>query len=249
MATRIQLRRGTAAEWASVNPVLADSEPGFETDTRILRIGDGITAFTSLTPIITVGSINQTLEQALVTLDTQETVIIENIESEKQTAINTVELTGQYYTDICETIAAQLSSFQSTSAYLFNSIDGGNVYSVYSAVDMFDGGDSEAEFDANDVVDGDNAKTSHLTSIDIYVDIAGISDLQDDIDAVAERCGTNETNITTVNNKITQIQNTISSIQTTIGEIQTSITGLSNSITSLSTRITNVETTINGGGA
>lgn len=45
---RLQLRAGTATAWASANPVLAAGEPGFETDTKILRIGDGATAFLSL---------------------------------------------------------------------------------------------------------------------------------------------------------------------------------------------------------
>jgi microcystin-dependent protein len=45
---KFRLRRGTAAEWAAVNPVLSPAEPGFETDTKVLRIGDGVTAFTSL---------------------------------------------------------------------------------------------------------------------------------------------------------------------------------------------------------
>lgn len=44
----IKLRRGTAAEWADVNPVLAEGEPGFETDTRLLKIGDGETAWADL---------------------------------------------------------------------------------------------------------------------------------------------------------------------------------------------------------
>ena len=50
MATRIQLRRGTASEWKQTNPVLAIGEAGFETDTGILRIGDGQSSFTSLRP-------------------------------------------------------------------------------------------------------------------------------------------------------------------------------------------------------
>lgn len=45
---RFQLRKGTASLWASVNPILADGEPGFETDTGRLRIGNGSTAFISL---------------------------------------------------------------------------------------------------------------------------------------------------------------------------------------------------------
>jgi hypothetical protein len=45
---QIQLRRDTAANWTSVNPVLAAGEVGFETDTRLMKAGDGTTAWTSL---------------------------------------------------------------------------------------------------------------------------------------------------------------------------------------------------------
>jgi len=48
---RIQVRRGTAAEWTSVNPTLAAGEMGVETDTRKLKIGTGNTAWTSLSYI------------------------------------------------------------------------------------------------------------------------------------------------------------------------------------------------------
>jgi len=44
----IQLRKGTAAEWTTANPVLASGEPGFETDTGNLKIGDGLTHWVSL---------------------------------------------------------------------------------------------------------------------------------------------------------------------------------------------------------
>lgn len=46
---QIDLRRDTAANWTSVNPVLALGEPGFETDNKKLKIGDGTTAWTALT--------------------------------------------------------------------------------------------------------------------------------------------------------------------------------------------------------
>ena len=46
--TDIKLRKGTAAAWVSANPVLAAGEPGFETDTKKLKLGDGTTAWNSL---------------------------------------------------------------------------------------------------------------------------------------------------------------------------------------------------------
>lgn len=48
LKARIQLRKGTATQWSSANPILLAGEPGFETDTGKLRIGDGVTAWNSL---------------------------------------------------------------------------------------------------------------------------------------------------------------------------------------------------------
>lgn len=48
MALKIQLRRGTAAEWTSANPVLMQGEMGVESDTLKVKIGNGSTAWTSL---------------------------------------------------------------------------------------------------------------------------------------------------------------------------------------------------------
>ena len=48
MATRMQQRRGTAAQWTAANPVLGAGEIGFETDTNKFKIGNGSTAWTSL---------------------------------------------------------------------------------------------------------------------------------------------------------------------------------------------------------
>ena len=42
MATRMQQRRGTAAQWTGANPILAAGEIGFESDTNQFKIGDGI---------------------------------------------------------------------------------------------------------------------------------------------------------------------------------------------------------------
>ena len=56
MATRIQLRRGTAAQWISANPVLAAGEIGTETDTGKLKVGDGTSAWSALAYIQGEGS-------------------------------------------------------------------------------------------------------------------------------------------------------------------------------------------------
>ena len=48
MVTRIQLRRDSAANWTSTNPILDQGEPGYELDTGDMKIGDGASRWTQL---------------------------------------------------------------------------------------------------------------------------------------------------------------------------------------------------------
>ena len=48
MSVTIQLRRGTASQWSTANPVLAVGEIGIVTDTLAYKIGDGVTAWNAL---------------------------------------------------------------------------------------------------------------------------------------------------------------------------------------------------------
>jgi hypothetical protein len=44
----VQFRHGTAAAWTTSARVLAKGEPGYETDTGKIKVGDGSTAWASL---------------------------------------------------------------------------------------------------------------------------------------------------------------------------------------------------------
>jgi hypothetical protein len=48
MATKILVRRDTAANWAAANPVLSQGEPAYEIDTNRTKIGDGVTPYLNL---------------------------------------------------------------------------------------------------------------------------------------------------------------------------------------------------------
>lgn len=58
MSVQIQLRRATAAQWATANPILGIGEPGFEIDTAKIKIGDGASAWNSLAYFISGSSAN-----------------------------------------------------------------------------------------------------------------------------------------------------------------------------------------------
>lgn len=48
MATKIQIKRDTAANWAAANPILSVGEPGMETDTGIVKYGNGTDTWDNL---------------------------------------------------------------------------------------------------------------------------------------------------------------------------------------------------------
>lgn len=48
MPVPIQIRRGTANEWSTINPLLAEGELAIELDTKKIKIGDGSTLWNDL---------------------------------------------------------------------------------------------------------------------------------------------------------------------------------------------------------
>ena len=48
MTTRLQVRRGTSTQWTTANPILAAGEPGLDTTTGLMKVGDGLTDWNSL---------------------------------------------------------------------------------------------------------------------------------------------------------------------------------------------------------
>ena len=48
MASKLQFRKDTTANWAFSNPILSEGEPGVDLDTGGLKVGDGVTAWSAL---------------------------------------------------------------------------------------------------------------------------------------------------------------------------------------------------------
>jgi len=61
MATRIQVRRGTNAQWNTSNPVLDVGEFGFNTTNNQLKIGTGTTSWSNLDYLLTDASLDTSL--------------------------------------------------------------------------------------------------------------------------------------------------------------------------------------------
>jgi hypothetical protein len=69
MATRMQQRRGTAAQWTGANPILAAGEIGFETDTGKFKIGNGSSTWSALNYYVDANAILDGAPELLDTLN------------------------------------------------------------------------------------------------------------------------------------------------------------------------------------
>ena len=69
---RIQVRRGTASQWTSVNPILAAGELGVESDTNLFKFGNGSSTWTALAYAnnsdVAIGEISQDAIAAALTM-------------------------------------------------------------------------------------------------------------------------------------------------------------------------------------
>ncbi len=50
--TRVRSRVGTSAQWSAANPVLSTGEGGYDSTTKVFKIGDGTTAWASLPSLV-----------------------------------------------------------------------------------------------------------------------------------------------------------------------------------------------------
>ena len=78
MATRMQQRRGTAAEWTAADPVLAAGEIGYETDTGKFKFGDGTNTWSNLQAFSDASAIIGAAPETLDTLEELATAIANN---------------------------------------------------------------------------------------------------------------------------------------------------------------------------
>jgi hypothetical protein len=136
MATQIKLRRDTAANWVLEDPILAEGEPGYETDTGLLKLGDGATTWLNLSYLN-----NNSIQDNTVCPAGVETVIYTSTGSLKHAIKLFVMVEGPdglngatWETQACDIIAVKgyVDNIVSVSAY-------GVTYSSTATLATFDG--------------------------------------------------------------------------------------------------------------
>lgn len=117
MAQQIQVRRDTAANWTSADPILAQGEIGFEVDTNKGKFGDGTTAWTLL-PYFGGSSLGTVTSVAALTLGTTGTDLSSSVANPTTTPVITLNVPTASATNRGALSSTDWSTFNSKESAL-----------------------------------------------------------------------------------------------------------------------------------
>ncbi len=147
--TSIRLRRGTAAQWTSANPVLAAGEVGLETDTNRTKYGNGSLTWSALPYSVADASGTASVDWSAVlnkpttfppSTHTHAISDVTNLQTTLDGKAATSHThTKSQITDFAHThVLADITDYTDPTIY----IDGGAANTVYAAYANIDGGNS-----------------------------------------------------------------------------------------------------------
>ena len=171
MTTRIKLRRDTAANWTTSNPILAAGEPGLETDTGKIKYGDGVSRWNVLEHT---GGDALTNEGAI-TVQTGDAdrwfVRLRREDSTENPTYTGVVVSSTNYDSLGNAIVAAVLGLSDSGAAIFKFTPAGELVWKKS-VGLVNGGiwlESNVVIDADDniifVVNPDNSQTKFVTKL------------------------------------------------------------------------------------
>jgi hypothetical protein len=126
MATRMQQRRGTAAQWTAADPVLAAGEMGFETDTNEFRIGDGVNVWSDLSPFKNLEDLGGSLDDYVLITSKGQANGVASLNAQGQVPVSQLGLVidgAPAALDTLNEIAAALADDSSYATTIINALE------------------------------------------------------------------------------------------------------------------------------
>ena len=221
MATRMQQRRGTAAQWTSANPVLAAGEIGFETDTNKFKIGNGSTAWTSLSYFVDGSAIIDGAPELLNTLN-EVAAALGDDPAFFTTVANNLSLHEADSTNVHGIANTALLATKSYADEAAANAAAGIVDSAPNALNTLNELAAALNDDSNFAVTVTNSFSSVQNTLSGQSNAIGV--LQGNVESIANSLSVTQNNLNTTNTVIDGIQNSISNINSDISTLQNNTT-------------------------
>lgn len=230
MATRMQQRRGTAAQWTSANPVLAAGEIGFETDTNKFKIGNGSTAWTSLSYFVDGSAIIDGAPELLNTLN-EVAAALGDDPAFFTTVANNLSLHEADSTNVHGIANTALLATKSYADEAAANAAAGIVDSAPNALNTLNELAAALNDDSNFAVTVTNSFSSVQNSI---------SSLTTTVQGQANSIGVLEGNVISISNSLSVTQNNLNTTNTVVDGLTNSVSIINGDISTLGNNIANV---------
>lgn len=248
MATRMQQRRGTAAQWTSANPVLAAGEIGFETDTNKFKIGNGSTAWASLSYFVDGSAIVDGAPELLNTLNEVAaalgddpsffTTVANNLANHESDTTNihgianTALLATKSYAD--EAAANAAAGVVDSAPALLNTLN-----------ELAQALNDDADFAttvSNSFASVQTSLYSHGNSLATQSN--NINDLQANVTSLSNSLSTISNNLSTATTAIDGLSNSLSLVNNNISELQGNVISIANNLATTDDAIVNLANSV-----
>jgi hypothetical protein len=215
MATRMQQRRGTAAQWTEADPILAAGEIGFETDEGKLKIGDGTNTWSDLPYFVNETGLGGSLEGYV-------------LETQVGVANGVASLDAQGRVPI-----AQLANVITDAPEILDTL--GEIATAVNDVNGIVQGKIDASLEPviESIENGFDSTSLSITALeqDVNSTSSSVTQLQTDVSDI-------QTDIVTLNSEVDNLQSSVSSVE---GDVTLLTSDLSNLTSTVSGNYTTLE--------
>lgn len=259
MATRMQQRRGTEAQWTDADPILAAGEIGFETDTGKFKVGDGTNNWSDLSYFLTLDELGGNLDDyipltqrgannGVATLDAQGKIpvaqlanVIDGAESALDTLNELAAALGDdanFSTTITNAIANRAKAVSKTATEWAS--DTSQTPAGQVSVESDTG-----KIKITTVAGATYAETDYVVSLDdlnTAITALGISQISTDLSAAEGAIETLQQDFTNINTNVGNVEDDVADLVTDLGSVTSRVSNLETFETSTTSTLSDIDT-------
>ena len=215
MATRMQQRRGTAAQWTDADPILAAGEIGFETDTSQFKIGDGTNSWSELSYFQSLESLGGTFDDYVALSSVGQADGVASLDATGNVPISQLG-------NIIDGAPEALNTLNELAASINDNPE-------------FFAGFNELATTVSNVNDGLTSLTTTVSDLsgDVIAVEGRVDTLETDLGSLTTSTGTTATTVATLVTDLDTLETSVGNLSTTVSTISTDLSTVETTVDAL----------------